>query len=158
MGLGGNSETSLAALARARDLLVGLFDEPRVSGLYKTAPQLDADQDDFYNAVVTGDWAGTAESLLERLLMFEAGEGRVRDPARPKGPRVLDLDLLLFGTLVQVSPRLTVPHAGLAVRRFALEPLLAIEPDVTDPVTGRSWASALAVLPLQGVDLTARTW
>ncbi len=158
MGLGGNAETSPAALARARDLLVNLFDEPRVSSLYRTAPQLDTDQDDFYNAVVTGDWTGTAESLLERLLMFEAGEGRVRDPSRPKGPRVLDLDLLLFGTLVRVSPRLTVPHAGLSVRRFALEPLLAIEPDAKDPVTGRPWASALAVLSSQGVDLTARTW
>jgi 2-amino-4-hydroxy-6-hydroxymethyldihydropteridine diphosphokinase len=158
VGLGGNTEASRTALARARDVLVGLFDNPRVSGLYRTAPQLDAEQDDFYNAVVSGEWSGTAESLLERLLMLEAGEGRVRDPGRPKGPRVLDLDLLLFGSQVLVSPRLTVPHPGLGLRRFALEPLLAIEPEAADPVSGRPWVSVLAVLPMQGVDLTARTW
>jgi 2-amino-4-hydroxy-6-hydroxymethyldihydropteridine diphosphokinase len=158
VGLGGNTDESSAALARARAVLVSLLDEPQVSGLYRTAPQLDSDQADFYNAVVTGGWSGTAESLLERLLMLEAGEGRVRDPGRPKGPRVLDLDLLLFGDLIRVSPRLTVPHSGLASRRFALEPLVSLEPGSADPRDGRAWAVVLAALPPQGVDLTARTW
>jgi 2-amino-4-hydroxy-6-hydroxymethyldihydropteridine diphosphokinase len=137
---------------------VRLFDDPRVSGLYRTAPQLDAYQDNFYNAVVSGGWRGTAESLLERLLMLEAAEGRVRDPSRPKGPRVLDLDLLLFGGLVETSPRLSVPHPGLSVRRFALQPLMDVDPDAADPRTGDLWASVLAALPPQGVDLTAGTW
>lgn len=129
-----------------------------MSGLYRTTPQLDADQDDFYNAVVTGGWPGTAESLLERLLMLETAEGRVRDPSRPKGPRVLDLDLLLFGGLVQTTPRLSVPHPGLSLRRFALQPLMDVDPGASDPQTGVLWAAVLASLPSQGVDLTARTW
>ena len=90
--------------------------------------------------------------------MFEAGEGRLRDPRRPKGPRVLDLDLLLFGDAVRGSARLSLPHPGLTQRRFALEPLTALEPNARDPRTGTPWSQLLAALPSQGVDLTARTW
>jgi len=90
--------------------------------------------------------------------MLEAGEGRRRDPARPKGPRVLDLDLLVFGALVVVSPRLAVPHPGLQDRRFALEPLVALEPLAQDPRTREPWAEVLGRLGPQGVDRTGRTW
>lgn len=157
MGLGGNAETP-DALIRARDWLGALLDRPAVSGLYRTAPQLDTEQPDFWNAAVAGDWPGTAESLLERLLMFEAGQGRRRDATRPKGPRVLDLDLLVFGDVVLFSSRLTLPHPGLTERRFALEPLVAVEPDLRDPRSGALWAETLKLLPPQGVDLRAQTW
>lgn len=90
--------------------------------------------------------------------MAEAALGRVRDPLRPKGPRVLDLDLLVFGAQVRETRRLSVPHPGLAVRRFALEPLAEVEPGLSDPRTGRSWAETAAGVPDQGVDRTDRTW
>jgi 2-amino-4-hydroxy-6-hydroxymethyldihydropteridine diphosphokinase len=135
-----------------------LLDKSVVSGLYRTAPQVDTDQDEFWNAAVAGDWDGTPESLLERLLMYESGEGRLRDPLRPKGPRVLDLDLLVFGDLVLASPRLTVPHASLGQRRFALEPLIALEASARDPRTGELWSQLMSELPPQGVDLAASTW
>lgn len=158
MGLGGNTAQSREALVRAKEFLTRLLEEPAVSGLYRTSPQMDTDQDDFWNAVVTGLWSGSPESLLERLLMFEAGEGRQRDPLRPKGPRILDLDLLLFGGAVRQSPRLTLPHPGLRSRRFALEPLVTLEPEARDPNTGEFWSVELARLAAQGVDLTAATW
>lgn len=123
---------------------------------------MDTDQDDFWNAVAEGHWPGTPEGLLERLLMFEASRGRVRDPLRPKGPRVLDLDLLVFGDEVRVSPRLTVPHPGLGFRLFALLPLLELEPEAVDPRDGVPWASKRASLMNQpgdqGVDRTGGTW
>jgi 2-amino-4-hydroxy-6-hydroxymethyldihydropteridine diphosphokinase len=156
VGLGGNLNRE--ALVRARGWLMDLLARSAVSGLYRTSPLLDADQDDFWNAAVAGDWSGTPETLLERLLMFESGEGRQRDPARPKGPRILDLDLLVFGEVLRSSARLTLPHSGLHERRFALQPLTEIEPLARDPRTGRLWTEILATLPSQGVDLVARTW
>jgi 2-amino-4-hydroxy-6-hydroxymethyldihydropteridine diphosphokinase len=90
--------------------------------------------------------------------MWESGAGRVRDPSRPKGPRVIDLDLLLVEGTVRDSPRLSLPHPGLAFRRFALEPLLELLPEAVDPVSGERWAEKLRALPGQGVDRAGRTW
>jgi 2-amino-4-hydroxy-6-hydroxymethyldihydropteridine diphosphokinase len=90
--------------------------------------------------------------------MWEAGEGRRRDPTRPKGPRVIDLDLLVFGSQIWATARLTVPHPGLVDRRFALEPLVELVPEAVDPRTGRPWAGGLARVGSQGVDRTDRTW
>jgi 2-amino-4-hydroxy-6-hydroxymethyldihydropteridine diphosphokinase len=90
--------------------------------------------------------------------MFEAGEGRRRDPSRPKGPRILDLDLLLCGTEIRSSPRLTLPHQGLWERRFALAPLVEVNPVASDPKTGRRWADGLPAVASQPVDRTDQTW
>jgi len=130
----------------------------RFSSLYQTKPLLDTDQDPFWNAVAVGWWPGTPEGLLERLLMFEAAQGRARDPVRPKGPRVLDLDLLVFGEAVRSSPRLTVPHPSLEFRLFALVPLLELEPQALDPRDQAPWASKCALLADQGVDRSGGTW
>lgn len=166
VGLGGNTSQTRASFRDARSFLGTILDQARFSSLYRTSPLLDTDQDDFWNAVVLGQWAGTPEGLLERLLMFEASRGRVRDPLRPKGPRVLDLDLLVFGDEVRVSPRLTVPHPGLSERLFALLPLLELEPEAVDPQDRVPWASKCALLVSQlgdhggdqGVDRTGGTW
>lgn len=158
VGLGGNTPGTLEALALARRWLEGLLDDPRGSSLYRTVPQIDVDQAPFWNAVVAGNWPGTAEGLLERLLMFEARVGRTRDPSRPKGPRVLDLDLIVFGTLVRASARLTVPHPGASVRQFVLVPLAEVDPLAVDPRDGSLWSTQLARLADQGVDRTGRTW
>jgi 2-amino-4-hydroxy-6-hydroxymethyldihydropteridine diphosphokinase len=119
---------------------------------------MDLDQDFFWNAAVSGRWSGTPESLLERLLMVESGQGRERHRNRPKGPRILDLDLLLCGQELRASARLTVPHPGLWDRRFALAPLVELAPDATDPRTGRRWAEGLAGVASQPVDRTDQTW
>ena len=134
------------------------MDGAAFSSLYRTTPQGDPDQDDFWNAAVCGSWPGTADSLLERLLMLESRLGRLRDPARPKGPRVLDLDLLAFGNEVRETPRLWLPHPRLAERRFALEPLIELDAVAADPSTGRLWAELPAALGAQGVDRTDLSW
>lgn len=158
MGLGGNTDQTLGAFSQARAFLAVLLEDARFSLLYRTEPQLDTDQEPFWNAVASGLWPGSAEGLLERLLMFEVGRGRVRDPLRPKGPRVLDLDLLVFGSTVKVSPRLTIPHPGLASRRFALVPLVEVEPSAVDPRDAVPWAVKCELLADQGVDRSGRTW
>ena len=158
IGLGGNTAGTLDAFAWVRGRLTILLEGARFSSLYRTIPQDDADQDDFWNAAVAGQWEGTAAGLLERLLMMEAAAGRVRDAMRPKGPRVLDIDLLVFGEQVVDTPRLAVPHPRLAVRRFALAPLVELLPDAVDSRTGRKWAVELAGLDAQGVDRTDQTW
>jgi len=157
VGLGGNELETRAVLSEARRWLFDLLEDARASSLYRSEPQLDLDQEPFWNSVVVGGWAGSAESLLERLLMAEAGWGRRRDPLRPKGPRLIDLDLLLGQTDARSTPRLVLPHADLMRRRFALEPLLEVWPDAQLP-DGRFCREGLRALEAQGVDRTSGTW
>ncbi len=92
--------------------------------------------------MLEGTWDG---SPLELLRAAKAAEARVgRTPGERWGPRVADADVLLFGDLVVDEPALTVPHPGLRERRFVLEPLAELAPDLTDPVTGRRMADLLA--------------
>ena len=158
IGLGGNSPGTLGAFSRTRLTLERILEKTAFSSLYKTAPLVDEDQDYFWNAVVWGFWAGTPEGLLERLLMIESREGRLRDPARPKGPRILDLDLLVFGAVVRNSSRLTLPHPGVSVRRFVLDPLVELSPLEEDPRNRVFWNFYRAALVDQGVDRSLRTW
>ena len=158
IGLGGNTSETVFALSRARVLIAILLESVRFSSLSRTAPQDDVDQAPFWNAVAVGNWGGSAESLLERLLMIEAREGRIRDPLRPKGPRVLDLDLLVFGSASAQGTRLTVPHPGLAYRRFVLEPLLEIAEERFSSQQHSSWNGALSGVFSQTVDRSGEKW
>lgn len=117
------------AVSRLDNLLQSL----RVSSYLETAPVLVAPQPDFLNGAATGYWQGDARSLLDALLAIEVERGRVRP--HPGAPRTLDLDLILFGSAVLDEPALTVPHPRFRDRRFVLEPLSAIAPDMVDPVT-----------------------
>ncbi|MCB1756273.1 MAG: 2-amino-4-hydroxy-6-hydroxymethyldihydropteridine diphosphokinase, partial [Gammaproteobacteria bacterium] len=103
--------------------------------LYRSSPMGPADQPDFINAVVKAVTGFSALDLLDRLQAIEQQMGRVRDGQR-WGPRVIDLDLLLFGSETIATPRLTVPHYGLAERAFVLVPLAEINPGLMIPGQG----------------------
>jgi 2-amino-4-hydroxy-6-hydroxymethyldihydropteridine diphosphokinase len=74
--------------------------------------------------------------LMRELLAIELAMGRDRTAAPPKGPRVIDLDLLLMGDVVMNRDGLTLPHPAMAERRFVLEPLSEIAPEMLDPLSG----------------------
>ncbi len=107
-----------------------------VSGLYRTPPWGDTDQDDFLNAVARVETALDAEPLLTALLDIERRLGRRRDRERRWGPRPIDLDLLLFGESTVSAPDLDVPHPRLHERAFVLVPLLELDPGAVVPGRG----------------------
>jgi 2-amino-4-hydroxy-6-hydroxymethyldihydropteridine diphosphokinase len=129
------------AVASLRTLL-GRF---RVSSYYDTAPVgVIGPHPLFLNAAAVGETALSARALLEALLAIESERGRVRP--YPNAPRSLDLDLILFSQAVIDEPGLIVPHPRFRERRFVLEPLAEIAPDLRDPVTGKTVSGLLAVV------------
>ncbi len=158
VGLGGNTPQTRDALKQVRQSWENQLDKVQFSSLYRTKPQDDLEQADFWNAVMLGEWSGTPLELLDILLTWELQSGRVRNPLRPKGPRVLDLDLLLFGPLVLTSERLTLPHPRMSQRAFVLIPLLELLPESLDPRNETPWSLALTSLGDQGVVMAEKTW
>ena len=110
LGLGSNRGDSKAILTGAIERLVSFLDDTRTSSVYITKPQDYCDQDDFYNMIVSGNYAGSPASLLKTLQHIEADYGRNREAEIPKGPRTIDIDILFFGNQI-VSLR-THPAAG----------------------------------------------
>ena len=104
----------------------------RVSSLYFSRPMGPKDQPDYMNAVLALDTQLSALELLEQLQHIENNAGRIRKDNR-WGPRILDLDILLFGDDIIATERLTVPHYGLTQREFVLLPLSEISPDLSIP-------------------------
>lgn len=130
------------------------------SSLYCSAPVGYPDQPDFINAVALIETALEPHALLEALLAIEHQHGRVRDLRN--GPRVLDLDVLLYDALVCHEHGLTLPHPRMHERAFVLEPLLEIAPDCVIPGMGAA-ANCLAnctgqILEKLSTGLTGTTW
>jgi 2-amino-4-hydroxy-6-hydroxymethyldihydropteridine diphosphokinase len=121
----------------------------RASRVYDTAP-IGPPQPRYLNAVLEVETELTARGLLAVLQMAENAAGRRREGQRWSA-RTLDLDLLLFGDEIIVTPRLRVPHAELTVRRFVLAPLAELCPDRVVPGTARTVADHLARAPKEDV-------
>ena len=150
IGLGSNLGDRRATLERAVELL-GAGPDLRVvavSELRETDPMDYLDQPRFLNGAVLVETELPAPELLERLLAVERELGRERDTAVRFGPRTIDLDLLLYGSETIDAAGLTVPHPRLAERRFALEPLVELDGDLTLP-DGRRLADILGTLTAQ---------
>ncbi|MGA8596157.1 MAG: 2-amino-4-hydroxy-6-hydroxymethyldihydropteridine diphosphokinase [Bryobacteraceae bacterium] len=110
----------------------------RRSSLYETEPQDFASQPWFLNLAVECRAKYFPLQMLELVLEIERRLGRERHAREiPKGPRLIDIDILLYGRAVIDIPKLTVPHPGLLDRRFVLEPLVEIDRQLRHPVTGR---------------------
>jgi 2-amino-4-hydroxy-6-hydroxymethyldihydropteridine diphosphokinase len=127
----------------------------RVSSVYETEPRDLPNQPWFLNLVAEFSSALFPLQLLERIQRVESELGRRRQIR--KGPRTIDIDILLYGTLVIETPRLVIPHPRLANRRFVLEPLSELAPDLRLPVTGRTVAKMLAAVAGQKVRREAGT-
>ena len=129
------------AVARLRTLLANL----RVSPYHDTEPVGVPDRQPlFLNAAAVGDTSLGARDLLDALLAIERERGRERP--FPGAARTLDLDLVLYGSLVMDEPGLIIPHPRFRERLFVLDPLAETAPDLVDPVTGSNVASLLARL------------
>ena len=102
------------------------------SRCYRTAPMGPQSQPDYVNAVAELATALDAHTLLDELLAIETRQGRVRT-SEQWGPRSLDLDLLVYGNTRIDDARLTVPHPGIAERRFVLVPLMDVAPALRIP-------------------------
>jgi 2-amino-4-hydroxy-6-hydroxymethyldihydropteridine diphosphokinase len=151
VGLGSNlgerRETLRAAVGRLRGLQEVQLE--RVSSFRDTEPVGYVDQPRFLNGAVELETELSARALLGVLLELERAFGRDRSTAPPHGPRTLDLDLLLYGDATIDEPLLKVPHPRLHERRFVLEPLAELDPDLEVPGQG-SVQSLLARLDSPG--------
>lgn len=119
----------------------------KTSSLYETAPWGRTDQGDFLNLVAEVRTKLDPEGLLKALKTVEERMGRAAVKAAKAdrwGPRVIDLDIVLYGGVVFTGEDLQVPHPRFRERRFVLEPLAEIAPGAVDPVTGKTAEALLA--------------
>ena len=143
LSLGSNSGDRGTALQEA----IRLLDAPdlqvrRVSSIWETEPQERRDQPWFLNLVLEAETSLMPRQLLARVQKIERRLGRKR--LAPKGPRTIDIDILLYGKFVIESPELVVPHLKLAERRFVLEPMCELAPELRHPVLRRTMRELLA--------------
>jgi len=122
------------------------------SSMYETEPQDVTDQRWFLNIVAECETDRFPLQLLSVLLKIEREMGRMRGAGTVRrGPRTIDIDILLFGNVVMETPKLTIPHARMMERRFVLEPLLEIAADVRDPRNSELLSSYLRRVAGQAV-------
>jgi 2-amino-4-hydroxy-6-hydroxymethyldihydropteridine diphosphokinase len=150
LGLGSNIGDREANLREALERLEAAgIRVVRQSSLYETEPQDLRDQPWFLNAVVEVETDLFPLQLLACIRNVEREMGRRR--LTPKGPRNIDIDILFYGRSVIETADLQVPHPRIAQRRFVLEPLSEIAPELRHPVSGKTARDMLAAVEPQRV-------
>lgn len=146
LSLGSNLGDRAANLDRAiAELPAAGLEVKRVSSTYETEPVGVRSQPWFLNLVVEGETDLFPVQLLERLQAIEIRLGRRRLAGR--GPRSIDIDILLYGNFRIARPDLMVPHPRLEERRFVLEPLAELAPDLRHPASRLTMRELLAATP-----------
>ena len=151
LGLGSNLGNRRASLAAAAAGLPPAAKVLRASRVYETAPWGYLDQPAFLNQVLEAETGLAPLDLLAALKRLEASLGR--QATFRYGPRLIDLDILLYDRLVLDLPGLAIPHPHMAERAFTLAPLAELAPDLLHPVLGVSMAQLRDRIDLSGVKL-----
>jgi 2-amino-4-hydroxy-6-hydroxymethyldihydropteridine diphosphokinase len=116
-----------------------------VSSIYETEPVEFAEQPMFLNCAAALETSASPDQLMVQLLEIEKAMGRRR--IQKKGPRIIDLDILLVGDQVVSTPEVTIPHPAMHQRRFVLEPLAEIAPETKHPTLKKTARDLLEELP-----------
>ena len=116
-----------------------------ISSFYETVPVEFTKQPEFLNCVVALETPSTPAHLLHQLLDIEKAMGRQR--IQKKGPRTIDLDVVLFGDVAINTPEVIIPHPAMHQRRFVLEPLAEIAPEARHPILKKTVGELLKQLP-----------
>jgi 2-amino-4-hydroxy-6-hydroxymethyldihydropteridine diphosphokinase len=154
LGLGSNLGKREEYLQRALDALQApRLRILRVSSVYESAPVDMLAQPWFLNLAAEAECGLMPLQLLAHTAKVERALGRKR--LQEKGPRTVDVDILFYGSFVVRTPRLVIPHARFAERRFVLEPMAELAPDFRDPNSRRSMRELLADVTNQTVRKTS---
>lgn len=150
LGLGSN----LGDRRRNLEDAIARLDSPdlrvlRASSIYETEPRDVADQPWFLNQVIEAETSLFPRQFHARAKKIERELGR--KPSRPKGPRLIDIDILLFGEAIVSMPELEIPHPRMTERRFVLEPLAELVPELRHPSTRRTIREMLALVKDQAI-------
>lgn len=145
LSLGSNIGTRKEHLRAAIRRLESAGRVVRISSFYETKPVEFTDQAWFLNCALALETELKPQQLMGAILRIEREMGRQR--TRSKGPRTIDIDILLYGDVVVDSPEVTIPHPAMHERRFVLEPMAEIAPDVRHPVLRKTVRELVDQLP-----------
>ncbi len=152
LGLGSNLGNPVQTLKDAFEQLKKILSNAEIASFYRTDPQDVTDQPQFINTAVRGMTGLSAYDLLSEINRIEAEYGRNRENEIRRGPRTLDIDILLYGNdLIIDPPVLVIPHERLHLRKFALVPLLELNPEIKQPGTNVLYSTFIEGLSEQGI-------